>query len=94
MAVYVRFEDCGAVKFGEVKGDTVEILSGCIYENTLTPTGETIPLASIKKYLTPVEIPNVLAIGANYVDHCKECDAEAPKNPLVFIKTQTSFCSA
>ena len=93
MAVYVRFEDCGAVKFGEVKGDTVEILSGCIYENTLTPTGETIPLASIQKYLTPVEIPNVLAIGANYVDHCKECDAEAPKNPLVFIKTTNALAA-
>ena len=93
MAVYVRFEDCGVVKFGEVKGETVEILSGCIYENTLNPTGETIALSAIKKYLTPVEIPNVLAIGANYIDHCKECDAEAPKNPLVFIKTTNALAA-
>lgn len=94
MAKYVRFEDAaGKICFGEVKGDTVELLDGCIFAGTLVPNGKSVRLDSIKKYLTPVEVPNVLAIGANYVDHCKECDAEPPTNPLVFIKTTNALAA-
>jgi 2-keto-4-pentenoate hydratase/2-oxohepta-3-ene-1,7-dioic acid hydratase in catechol pathway len=49
-----------------------------------------VELDSIKSFLPPVNPPNVIAIGANYIDHCKECAAEPPKNPLVFIKSTNS----
>ncbi len=89
---YVRFKDAeGKVCFGRVAGDDVELLDGCIYQKSLKPNGKKIKLAAITEYLTPVEIPNVLAIGANYVDHCKECDRNPPTNPLVFIKTTNAL---
>ena len=94
MAQYVRFKDAaGTVCFGRVEGEEVQLLDGCIFADTLRETGKTVRLASINTYLTPVPIPNVLAIGANYVDHCRECDAEPPTNPLVFIKTTNALAA-
>ncbi len=93
MAKYVRFEDQNQVKFGLVEDNMVKVLSGCIFEGTLQETGETVALDAIKKYLTPVAMPNVIAIGANYIDHCKECDAALPTTPLVFIKTTNALAA-
>ena len=68
MAKYVRFKDAaGTVCFGRVEGEEVQLLDGCIFAGTLRETGKTVRLASINTYLTPVPIPNVLAIGANYL---------------------------
>jgi len=74
---------------GKVDDDIVTIMTGSMF-GELTATEETIALSSINNYLSPVDPKNVIAIGANYVDHCKECDAEPPTNPLVFIKTTNS----
>lgn len=94
MAVYVRFKnERGEVKFGRVENGNVNILTGCVFADSLHDTGETVPLAAIKTFLTPVEAPNVIAIGANYVDHCKECDSAPPANPLVFIKTTNALAA-
>jgi len=75
---------------GQIEDGTVKVMKGCIFAGTLQATGETVALDSIKSFLPPVDPPNVIAIGANYIDHCKECAAEPPKNPLVFIKTTNS----
>lgn len=89
---FVRFvnEESSAQKvYGEVKAETVEILKG----DPLTawePTGKQIPLAAIKTFLPPIDPPDVIAIGANYLDHCKESDVAAPGLPLVFLKTTSS----
>ncbi len=91
---YVRFKDAaGKIQFGRVVGDEVELLDGCIFEGTLRPNGGKVRLDSITEFMTPVEMPNVLAIGANYVDHCKECDTAPPTNPLVFIKTTNALAA-
>ncbi len=91
MARYVRFEDGGIVKFGEVRGENVELLSGCVYAGTLRPTGESVRLANIRKFLTPVEIPNVFAVGKNYTDHCKEFGSAPPASPLFFLKATSAL---
>lgn len=92
---YVRFKNASHPEgaFGKIDGNTVKILKGCIFENTLEETGETVALDSIKDYLPPVNPPNIIAIGANYIDHCKECAAEPPKYPLVFIKTTNALAA-
>ena len=74
---------------GKVDADTVTVMTGSMFEE-LSATEETFDLSSIKDYMAPVDPENVIAIGANYVDHCKECDTEPPTNPLVFIKTTNS----
>ena len=71
---------------GKVDGDTVTVMTGSMFGG-LSETEETVSLGSITDFLPPVDPPNIIAIGANYVDHVKESNAEMPKIPLVFIKT-------
>lgn len=41
--------------------------------------------------LAPMPNPSkVVAVGANYWDHCRECDAEPPAEPILFAKFPTS----
>lgn len=89
---YVRFKNGSHPDGcqGQIEGNTVKVMSGCIFAGNLQATGESVELDSIKSFLPPVNPPNVIAIGANYIDHCKECAAEPPKNPLVFIKSTNS----
>ncbi len=71
---------------GKVDGDIVTVMTGSMFEG-LSETKETVSLSSITDFLPPVDPANIIAIGANYVDHVKESNAEMPKIPLVFIKT-------
>lgn len=76
---------------GLVEDDKVSILSGSLFEDDLQPTGENVELDSISRFLPPVDPPNIIAIGANYANHCKECNSEPPELPLVFVKTTNSL---
>ena len=71
---------------GKVDGDIVTVMTGSMFEG-LSETKETVSLSSITDFLPPVDPANIIAIGANYVDHVKESNAEIPTIPLVFIKT-------
>lgn len=54
-----------------------------------TKTG--LPLAEVK-LLAPITNPSkVVAIGLNYMDHCREQKVEPPKSPLIFAKFPTSI---
>jgi 2-keto-4-pentenoate hydratase/2-oxohepta-3-ene-1,7-dioic acid hydratase in catechol pathway len=54
-------------------------------------TGERVPLAQVGALLAPV-IPRskVVAVGKNYRDHAAEMGGEAPGEPLLFLKPNTS----
>lgn len=42
--------------------------------------------------LAPVPDPSkVVAVGANYWDHCRECNVEPPRQPILFAKFSTSI---
>jgi len=41
---------------------------------------------TIKKILTPVEPPNILALGFSYGKHAGETESKAPESPVLFIK--------
>jgi 2-keto-4-pentenoate hydratase/2-oxohepta-3-ene-1,7-dioic acid hydratase in catechol pathway len=50
----------------------------------------TVPQAGLR-LLAPVPDPSkVVAVGANYWDHCRECGLEPPKRPILFAKFPTS----
>ena len=36
--------------------------------------------------------PKVLAVGLNYIDHCKEANLPVPPEPVLFTKWSTSVC--
>jgi 2-keto-4-pentenoate hydratase/2-oxohepta-3-ene-1,7-dioic acid hydratase in catechol pathway len=75
---------------GKVDRDIVTVMTGSMFEG-LSETKETVSLSSITDFLPPVDPVNIIAIGANYVDHVKESNAEIPKIPLVFIKTTNTL---
>ncbi len=50
-----------------------------------------LPLAEVK-LLAPLTNPSkVVAIGLNYMDHCREQKVEPPKSPLIFAKFPTAI---
>lgn len=90
---YVRFRNPrnGKECLGQLEGGEVLLLEGGLFGPAPKATGEGIGLDAIREFLPPVAPPNIIAIGANYVDHCRECDAEPPRNPLVFVKTTNTL---
>lgn len=90
---FVRFmsEKFPQGSYGLVTGEgTIQVLKGGLFDPP-EPAGEEIPEFSIKRYLPPVDPPNILAIGRNYREHAVETNAELPKAPLLFIKATTAL---
>ncbi|MBI5093328.1 MAG: fumarylacetoacetate hydrolase family protein [Candidatus Hydrogenedentes bacterium] len=78
-------------RYGLVEEDgTIRVLKGGLFDPP-EPAGEIIKEADITRYLPPVDPPNILAIGRNYVEHAKETADELPKAPLLFIKATTAL---
>lgn len=78
--------------WGRVDGPRVAVLAGEFFAGELEPTGETVSLGELTDYLSPVPPPpNLIAIGANYFDHCQECGTPPPTHPLMFLKATTSI---
>jgi 2-keto-4-pentenoate hydratase/2-oxohepta-3-ene-1,7-dioic acid hydratase in catechol pathway len=50
-----------------------------------------VPLSSVR-LLPPISNPSkVMAIGLNYMDHCREQHVDPPKEPLIFAKFPTAI---
>jgi len=72
---------------GRMVDDThAEPLAGELF-GALTFAGH--PVA-VKRFLPPVDPPNIFAIGRNYKAHVEETGANMPERPLVFQKATTS----
>jgi 2-keto-4-pentenoate hydratase/2-oxohepta-3-ene-1,7-dioic acid hydratase in catechol pathway len=80
-----RFEYRGAVCRGIVEDDNLALVE----VDDLARTGERVALESVR-LLSPVDPPNVLAIGLNYRRHATESGMKLPERPLLFIKATTS----
>ncbi len=57
---------------------------------TPTFTGRSWPLADTR-LLAPILASKVICIGKNYAAHAAEMGSEAPQNPVIFIKPNTSI---
>ena len=57
---------------------------------TPTFTGRTWPLADVR-LLAPILASKVICIGKNYAAHAAEMGGEAPADPVIFIKPNTSI---
>jgi len=84
----IRFETPdGRRRLGTPRADgDAEILAGDVF-GSLTPTGETAPIARL---LAPVAPCNIYCIGLNYRAHAAETGAPIPDNPVVFMKPTTA----
>jgi 2-keto-4-pentenoate hydratase/2-oxohepta-3-ene-1,7-dioic acid hydratase in catechol pathway len=84
-----RFENHdGLVRYGIAQKDenVAEVIAGDIF-GRFERTGK---MAEIRKLLSPVVPPNVIAIGLNYRDHAKESGMAIPELPLVFLKANSA----
>ena len=92
---WIRFEHQGQECMGQLNDQLVQI-TDATWADVLAGqsgniTGET-TLDSVT-LLNPVGCPNkIVAIGLNYLDHCRETNTTPPERPLVFTKFTTSIC--
>ena len=67
----------------------IEVIGGGLLDSPAR-TGEIIREEDITRYLAPIDPPNIIAIGGNYVAHTAEGNNDQPKEPPIFIKSTTS----
>jgi len=93
-----RIFDLAACSDGRLPGDMLSLLQRgpeglAQAEAALAAAagGQSYPEAEVK-LLAPVPNPSkVIAIGQNYMDHCREQNVEPPKLPVIFTKFPTSI---
>ena len=67
----------------------IEVISGSLFDQ-VQKTVKLVEESEITRYLPPVNPPNILAIGLNYIEHSKETKQKLPTEPLMFIKANTT----
>jgi 5-carboxymethyl-2-hydroxymuconate isomerase len=91
---WVRFEHGGTQRLGMLTGKTITTASldwAGLLAGSRSASGPQFALDEVR-LLAPVERPGkVIAIGLNYMDHCRETNTEPPKNPVVFTKFPTAI---
>ncbi len=86
-----RFSHDGKIDYGIVNDDALVVLAGDPMFAGFDTTGERVPLGKVGALLAPV-IPRskVVAVGKNYREHAAEMGGDAPEEPLLFLKPNTS----
>ncbi|MFT3900515.1 MAG: fumarylacetoacetate hydrolase family protein [Gordonia sp. (in: high G+C Gram-positive bacteria)] len=81
------------VAFAAIEGDAGNETAREIAEHpfgTPTFTGRSWPLADVR-ILAPILATKVICIGKNYAAHAAEMGGEAPADPVIFLKPNTSI---
>ncbi len=84
-----RFEHQQTIRYGEIKGDLIQPLSGEL-STQLTATGAPIALAEVK-LLLPTTPQKVFAVGMNFSSHISS-PSKAP--PPLFLKLPSSLIAS
>lgn len=85
----VRFNMSGKSHCGVIEDGTINLINGDLF-GSFEITNEELSLDDVK-LLSPVEPPNVLAIGLNYQQHAEETGHDFPERPVLFLKATTSI---
>jgi 2-keto-4-pentenoate hydratase/2-oxohepta-3-ene-1,7-dioic acid hydratase in catechol pathway len=92
---WVRFEYNGSAQFGMLQDSGVIAATSLTWQGILTRQPPSIKAEFSPeqvRLLPPVERPGkIVAIGLNYMDHCRETNTEPPKNPVIFTKFPTAI---
>ena len=77
--------------FGVVEDDNqITVISGDPIYHGVTKTGAKVALSSVRLLAPVIPRSKVVCVGKNYADHAKEMGSEPPKEPIIFIKPNTS----
>ena len=85
----LRYIKNKGISYGLLQNQKIKKIKGDIFSNYII-TEEKIDLKSVK-LLSPVEPPNIIAVGLNYKKHADESGAKKyPQRPILFLKATTS----
>ncbi|CAI9386432.1 fumarylacetoacetate hydrolase family protein [Microbacterium sp. T2.11-28] len=85
-----RFRHDEVIRFGIVDGADLVVLAGDPLFAGFDTTGERVPLADAVLLAPVIPRSKVVCVGKNYRDHAAEMGGEAPAEPLLFLKPNTS----
>lgn len=85
-----RFSHAETIRYGIVDGDDLVVLKGDPLFAGFETTGQRVPLADAVLLAPVIPRSKVVCIGKNYRDHAAEMGGEAPAEPLLFLKPNTS----
>lgn len=89
MALWIRFEHEGKIKFGQLEKKEIHIFTGEMFgENHATKN--TVPLSSVK-LLTPCAPGKMLALWNNFLLRAEKEGLTRPDHPLYFAKTNNCY---
>jgi 2-keto-4-pentenoate hydratase/2-oxohepta-3-ene-1,7-dioic acid hydratase in catechol pathway len=86
-----RFSTDSDPRFGIVDDDELVVLQGDPMFAGYETTGERIPLKDAKLLAPVIPRSKVVCVGLNYAEHRSEMAIDAPTNPLIFLKPNTSI---
>jgi len=75
--------------YGILEHSEISQIEGDIFGNWRR-TGSNLKLENVRLF-TPIQPPNILAIGLNYKGHAKESGQPIPSAPVLFIKANTAL---
>ena len=78
-------------KYGILKDNEIHFLNDSPLSENSFETGDRCKLDEIKKFLPPIEPPNIIALGLNYRGHAKESSMELPPAPVIFLKATSAI---
>ena len=90
---WVRFQHGGSPRFGILQNGSIAVTSLSWKEILEGKAADSLGVieASEATLLAPLERPGkIIAIGLNYMDHCRETNSTPPEKPIVFCKFPTS----
>jgi len=90
MVKIARFSHDQAIRYGIIDDADLVVLDGDPLYSGFEPTGERVPLADAVLLAPVIPRSKVVAVGKNYRDHAAEMGGEAPTEPLLFLKPNTS----
>ena len=77
--------------YGILNGDKIRLLSGSPLSIHSKETGIVCKLVDVQKFLPPIESPNIVALGLNYIEHANESKMEIPTAPVIFLKATSAL---
>lgn len=85
----VRISHRGEIRFGVISEDEIVLFEGHPLANDYKTSAENIPLKG-QRLLAPTVPSKLVCVGKNYRDHAAEMGGEAPTEPLLFFKPNSS----
>ncbi|MBB2974685.1 2-keto-4-pentenoate hydratase/2-oxohepta-3-ene-1,7-dioic acid hydratase in catechol pathway [Microbacterium endophyticum] len=85
-----RFSYEDAITYGIVDGGELVVLAGDPMFAGFQPTGARVPLGDVALLAPVIPRSKIVCVGKNYRDHAVEMGGDAPAEPLLFLKPNTS----